>query len=247
MNRSIKFLLTVLTLGLGLSACHGTGNTTIYQDPYYRAWYDVYGYYCGDGYPTAGCNFYADGSKILMSEDPYYRSGITLYNDYWTYTDSFGFRRSYLGFAWLSPSGILYDQFGNALNESESDSVSADVITAASEKERQIQTSAGKALAQKYALNEDRGIEISKTLQDWAKLGKDRARSDADVLDFSRRLFGVSGSRAESALAVAMTTRSLKAVEELNVDVAAHWGTTPEVSKRILQNWYRDESKALGY
>ncbi len=245
MNRTLRYVLVVVTLGIGLSACHST--TTVYQDPYYRAWYDVYGYYCGDGYPTAGCNFYADGSKIMMSEDPYYRSGITLYNDYWTYTDSFGYRRSYLGFAWLSQSGILYDQYGNALNESDSDSISADVITTASEKEKQIQTSAGRALAQKYALNEDRGIEISKTLQDWAKVGKDRARTDADVLDFSKRLFGVSGSRAQSAMAIAMTTRDLKAVEDLNIDVATHWGTSPEVSKKILQNWYRDEARALGY
>ncbi|MBU6152897.1 MAG: hypothetical protein KGP28_01220 [Bdellovibrionales bacterium] len=245
MKRSIQYLITLLALGMGLSACRST--TTVYQDPYYRAWYDVYGYYCGEGYPTAGCNFYADGSKILMSEDPYYRSGVTLYNDYWTYTDSFGYRRSYLGFAWLSPSGILYDQFGNALNEADADAISADVITAAAEREMEIQASAGRALAQKYALNEARGIEISKTLQDWAKLGKDRARTEADIVDFSKRLFGVSASRAESALAVAMTTRSLKAVEELNVDVAAYWGTTPEVSKQILHQWYRDEAKALGY
>lgn len=245
MKRSAQFLFTLLALGFGLAACHST--TTVYQDPYYRAWYDVYGYYCGEGYPTAGCNFYADGSKIMMSEDPYYRSGITLYNDYWTYTDSFGYRRSYLGFAWLSPSGILYDQFGNALNETDSGLTTPDVITAAAQKEQDIQNSAGIALAQKYALNDDRGVQISKTLQDWAKLGKDRARTEADVLDFSKRLFGISGSRAQSALTIAMTTRDLKVVEDLNVDIAAHWGTTPEVSKKILRQWYKDEAKAMGY
>ncbi len=246
MKRSIlRYFCTLIVLGAGLAACHGT--TTVNQDPYYRAWYDVYGYYCGEGYPTAGCNFYADGSKILMSEDPYYRSGITLYNDYWTYTDSFGYRRSYLGFAWLSPSGILYDQYGNALNEADADAISPDVITGAATKELELRTSAGRALAQKYALNEDRGIEISKTLQDWAKLGKDRARTEADVSDFSKRLFGVSGTRAQSALAIAAATRNLKEVEELNVDIAAHWGTTPEVSKKILHQWYRDEARALGY
>jgi hypothetical protein len=57
----------------------------------------------------------------------------------------------------------------------------------------------------------------------------------------------VSGTRAQSALAIAAATRNLKEVEELNVDIAAHWGTTPEVSKKILHQWYRDEARALGY
>jgi hypothetical protein len=245
MNRLALKALGVLACVVGLSACRST--TTVYTDPYYRAWYDVFGNYCGSGYPTSGCNFYSNGNKITMSEDPYYRSGITLYNDYWTYTDSYGYRRSYYGFAWLSSSGILYDQFGNALNETEESSITPDIIAQAAKKEQEVQASVGKALAQKYALNEDRGIEISKTLQDWAKLGRDRARTDSDVADFSKRLFGVSATRTESAIAVAMTTRDLKAVEELNVDVAAHWGTTPEVSKQILRNWYKDEARALGY
>jgi hypothetical protein len=241
-NIGIK-ILGVLALTLGLAACH---TTVVYTDPYYHAWYDVYGNYCTNGYPTSGCNFYSNGSKITMSGDPYYQAGTTLYNDYWTYTDSYGYRRSYTGFAWLSSTGILYDQFGNALNELDDDAAPADVIAAAVVKEKQVQAQVGKVLAQKYALNEDKGVMISKTLQDWAKLGKDRARTDADVSDFSKRLFGVSAAQAEAAIGVAMATQNKSAVENLNVDVAAHWGTSPEVSKQILKNWYKDEASAMG-
>jgi len=242
--RHARALGLMFVFGLAISACH---STTVYQDPYYRAWYDVYGNYCGSGHPTSGCNFYADGSKIVMGEDPYYRSGITLYRDYWTYTDSFGYRRSYYGFAWLSPSGILYDEFGTALNETGESPLSADIVSDAARREHEIQVVTGTVLAQKYALNQEKGIEISKTLQDWAKLGKDRSRTESDVEDFSKRLFGVSGSRVESAIALSVATHNSKALEDLNVDVAAHWGTSPEVSKQILKNWFRSEAQALGY
>ena len=227
-----------------LSAC--SGSVSVGSDPYRQAWYDVYGNYCGSGYPTSGCNFYANGSKITMSQDPYYSSGTTLYYDFWTYTDSYGYRRSYVGYAWLSSTGILYDDYGNALNEMDDASQSADVIAQAAAKEKQVATAVGKALAQKYALAEDKGIMISKTLQDWATLGKGRARTDADVSDFASRLYGVDASKAKNAITQALATQSQQPIEDLNVDVAAHWGTSPEVSKQILKGWYKDEVAAYG-
>jgi hypothetical protein len=245
--RMKNWILKILSLSIvfgTLSACHST--TTIVTDPYYHAWYNVYGSYCGNGYPTSGCNFYANGSKITMSGDPYYHSGVTLYNDFWTYTDSYGYRRSYSGFAWLSSTGILYDQSGNALNELEDDQAPMDLVSEVAAKEKTSREAVGRALAQKYALNEDTGVMISKTLQDWAKLGKDRSRTGADISDFSKRLYGVSADQAESAIEQSVLKGNSKAVEELNVDVAAHWGTSPEVSKQILKSWYKDEAAALG-
>ncbi|NDF16070.1 hypothetical protein EB061_12255, partial [bacterium] len=61
----------------------------------------------------------------------------------------------------------------------------------------------------------------------------------ADVADFSRRLFGLDADRAGKVVERALRERSLREVEGLNVDVAAHWGTSPEVSREILRNWYR--------
>jgi hypothetical protein len=205
----------------------------------------VNGTYCTNGYPLSGCNFYADGSKISANGDPYHNS-MTLYYDYWTYTDSYGYGRSYTGYAWLSSTGILYDNYGNALNEMDSDSASNDVIAAAAAQQDQVTKAVGKAFAAKYALAEDKGITISKTLQDWATLGKDRARTTADIADFSKRLYGLDANRTMGAFQAALSTQSQQPLEELNVDVAAHWGTSPEVSKTILKSWYKDEVSAYG-
>lgn len=251
-NTLLKFLSLAFVAGT-LSACSGSTTTyvsssggTTTPDPYYHAWYDVYGTYCTNGYPMSGCNFYSNGAKITSSGDPYY-ANLSLYFDYWTYTDSYGYRRSYNGYAWLSTTGILYDANGNALNELDQDEAqSADVLSQAATQEKKVQAIAGKALAQKYALAEDKGIMISKTLQDWATLGKGRNRTTDDVADFSKRLYGVDADSAMTAFQTALATQSQKPVEELNVDVAAHWGTSPEVSKEILKSWYAEEVAAYG-
>jgi hypothetical protein len=257
-NMMIK-LLGVAVIAASFSACSGGGGTTtvvttgggssgggtVVIDPYYHAWYNVYGTYCRNGYPESGCNFYADGTKITASGDPYHNS-MTLNYDYWTYTDSYGYGRSYTGYAWLSTTGILYDNYGNALNELDSDSTSNDVISAAAAQESQINKAVGKAFAQQNALSEDKGIQISQTLQDWAVLGRDRARTTADINDMSKRLYGLDANRTMGAFQRALTTQSQQPLEELNVDVAAHWGTSPETSKQILKGWYKDEVAAYG-
>lgn len=243
MKKTITKILGLVVLFGSLSACTGGyGN-----DPYQRAWYDVYGNYCSSGNPYAGCNFYSNGYKISASQDPYYGYGNTYYYDYWTYTDSYGYFRSYVGYAWLSNTGILYDDYGNALNEqNENSQVTADVISQAAAQEKQVAVNVGKTLAQKYALAEDKGILISKTLQAWAVLARDRARTESDVSEFATRLYGVDMSKAKVAMSQSMTSQSQQPLDELNVDVAAHWGTSPEVSKQILKGWYKEEVAAYG-
>lgn len=245
MKKTITKLLGLVLVMGSLSACTG-GYNGGYNDPYQRAWYDVYGNYCSSGNPYAGCNFYANGTKIRANQDPYYGYGATYYYDYWTYTDSYGYYRSYVGYAWLSNSGILYDDYGNALNELDGKEVSADVIAQAAAQEKQVAVKVGKILAQKYALAEDKGILISKTLQDWAVLARDRARTESDITEFATKLYGVDTNKAKNAMAQAVATQSQQPLEELNVDVAAHWGTSPEVSKQILKGWYKEEVAAYG-
>lgn len=250
MNKNLikNTLMMISGMGLALTALTGC-NVTVsgggYVDPYKRAWYDVYGTQCiSYGYPMSGCNFYADGSKIRASEDPYYYE-MTLYAGPWTYTDSYGYGRVYYGSAWLSDSGILYDQYGNALNEMDQDSVSADVIAMAAEKEEQMAKAVGKKFAAEYALNEEAGVQIAHTLQDWATIGRDRSRTAQDIADFSKRLYGVSLDKATGAIDSAIKGDKEPLVD-LNIDVAAHWGTSPETSKAILLKWYKDELSQVG-
>jgi hypothetical protein len=242
MNLGLAGILTLL------SGCYGSvnyGNSYSYN-PYQNGWYDVYGRYCSSGYPTAGCNFYYNGSKIMAQQDPYYYGYNNVYYDYWTYTDSYGYYRSFIGYAWLSGTGILYDQYGYALNELSSAEPSADVIAEASAKEKEVAIQVGKAYAQKHALAEDKGILISQTLQAWAVLGRDRARNEADVELTAKKLFGLDSKKAKLAVDQAILTGSKKPLEELNADIAAYWGTTPETSKEILKQWYSDELSAFG-
>ena len=254
-NKLNSFLRTaglVTFAAISLSACvivtvnGGSSGGSTYVDPYQHAWYDVYGNECtANGYPMSGCNFYADGSKITASGDPYY-SSLTLYYDTWSYTDSYGYGRNYTGYAWLSQDGVLYDSNGNALNELDSDSTeTADVLSQASQAESAMAVQVGQAFAQKYALAEDQGITIAKTLQSWAVLGRDRSRTSADVAAFSKRLYGVSIDSATAAMTSAMKGDE-SALNDLNVDVAAHWGTSPETSKQILKSWYADDLSQLG-
>jgi len=245
--QAILTLSAVILTAISLTACHSTsgGYSGGSYDPYSRAWYDVYGNRCTyNGYPMAGCNFYADGTKIRASSDPY-NSSMTLYYDYWSYTDSYGYYRTYAGYAWLSNTGILYDSYGNALNEMDNEgSQSADVIAQAAKQENQISAEVGKTFAQKYALAEEVGINVAKTLQDWAVLARDRARNESDVADISKRLYGVNLDQAKAAI-IEASKGNMKNLEQVNIDVAAHWGTSPETSKDILTSWYKEELSEL--
>ncbi len=224
--KSISKLLTLATLLGSLSAC----NNATSNDPYQSAWFDIYGHGCSQNIPSPGCNYYSNGMKIWMYQDPFYYPGITFTNGFW-----------------YSPTGIIYDSFGNALNaQGENAEISADVIAQSATLEKQVAITAGKSFAQKYALAEDKGILISQTLQSWAILAKDRARTDADVSEYAKRLYGVELSRAKNAMILAATTQNQQPLEDLNVDVAAHWGTTPEVSKQILKAWYQQELSGYG-
>jgi len=238
-------VLAALATGLMASGCH----VVTYQGGgggYSQAWYDVYGNYCGSGAPQPGCNFYANGRKIVDSEDPYYGSSNTLQYGSWYYVDSYGYDQSYYGWGWLSGTGILYDEYGNALNN-QGDQDSRDLIGDVAEAEKAVVTAVGKQFAAKYALAEDAGVNIAKTLNDWATISKKqkRARTDADVADFSKRLYGVSIEKAQSAIDSAQKG-DLAGLESLNSDVATHWGTSPETSKAILKSWYKKQLAEIG-
>ena len=243
--KTTKGALALLALALTTaSACHNHGNNNggggnVYHQP----WYDVYGYVCGYDVPQAGCNFYADGSKIFVTEDPNYTYD-NFYNGMqygaWSYIDSYGYYASYNGWAWLSSTGVLYDEYGYALNE-EQEQASRDLIGAAAAKEEAVVQKAGKSLASRYALAEATGVSIARTLNQMATLPKrlNRARTDADMADFTKRLYGVDLKRAMDAADKA-SSGDLNELQALNSDVASHWGTQPETSEAILRNWYKD-------
>jgi len=228
------------------SLCAALFLTACYQTPAYnQPWYNVYGGYCGSGYPRPGCNFYGNGFKISANEDPY------SYNQYyqfglWSYTDSYGYYRTYYGWAWQSSTGILYDEYGRALNQ-DGEQDGRDLIAQADAQEKQVVDTVGKQFAATHALSEETGVSIARTLNDWATLSKKqkRARTVADIADFSKRLYGVSVEKAKSAIDAAKGG-DMSQLESVNAEVAAHWGTSPETSKAILKSWYKKQLSDMG-
>jgi hypothetical protein len=247
-TRSLKALgvSLVMATAMSMSACNPGGG-----GPYMQPWYDVYGYQCGSGTPGAGCNFYWDGSKIVDYEDPYYNANNLVQFGAWNYYDSYGYYQTYYGWGWLSPTGILYDDYGYALNN-DAEEDGRDLIGDVASLEKQVVTNAGKRLAERFSsmstpLSEAAGIKIAQTLNDWATLSKKqkRARTDQDIADFSNRLYGVSLDKAKAALDTAKTG-DLKGLESVNTDVATYWGTSPETSKAILKGWYEKQLSDVG-
>jgi hypothetical protein len=234
-KRSFAFLGAAFVLCF--SGCNSNTNN--------RPWYDVYGHLCGNGIPGPGCDFYGDGNKIKNVQDPYYSNHLTLtYSNDWTYTDVYGYQQNYSGWAWLSPDGILYDSNGSSLNTM-TQSDGHDLLGDAAAMEDQIVNQAGQDLAARYALSEATGVQIARTLNDWAVLGKSTARTDEQVASFTSRLYGVSASEVQSALARAQSG-DRTAVDQVNARVAVYWGTNPETSAKVLKAWFQDEMGEFG-
>ena len=240
-RKAKKTLMGASALALSLGAFGCGSNDSSYHDPYSHAWFDVYGTYCYTGRPLPGCNFYGDGAKIRDNEDPYYSSQYLSFGT-WSYTDSYGYQKYYTGYAWLSGDGILYDDYGYALNEQGQDG-GRDLMAAAAQQEAAVVAAAAQGLQDRFALSADTSTTIAKTLNDWAVLGKKHPRTDADVAEFSKRLFGVGVDQLKPAIADAVRGNT-QSLETLNNSVASYWNTSPETSKEILTGWYKSEIAA---
>lgn len=250
LKNQLKFGAIALLVAVGSAACHGGGRggggggpIGGGPDPYRQPWYDVYGYVCGYDTPRPGCNFYSDGYKIIDVEDPYFYSSYNLRYDYWQYTDSYGYTDYYYGWGWVSPNGILYDDWGYALNESGKER-GRDMMSDMAAAETQLVEKAADSLADRFALSGETSLKVARTLNDWASLGKKRGRTEKDVADFSQRLYGVSVEKAAAAL-ISAKQGDLSGVESVNTEIAGHWNTDAETSKEILKTWYGKEMAEL--
>ncbi|MBS1963679.1 MAG: hypothetical protein JST04_15800 [Bdellovibrionales bacterium] len=242
--------LAGLAMMAGLSACNGGGGGgggVIIIDPVVYAWFDVYGNGCATAAqgPGPGCNYYAWGSdlvKIMDFEDPYFNDYYWPEYNTWDYYLN-GVLYEYTGWGWVSPTGILYDDYGNALNKKKG-SGGRDMVRDVAKAESKIVEKAGKDLAAKYNLSVSKGVQIARTLNDWAKIGKQRAKTEKDFAEFSQKLYGVDYTRVKKAVLSAMNgdKADMKATV---ADAAKNWGTNEETMKQVLKNWYHDQVPGL--
>lgn len=229
--------------GTGSSTGTGTGSGTgtgTGVDPNIYAWFDLYGYGCATASagPRPGCNYYWYSGqliKIMDFEDPYFNAYYyNLIYDYYTYYLN-GVLYEFTGWAWISPTGIIYDEYGNALNQrlGRGRDVIADVAT----QEQEVVLEAGKNFAAKYSLSEEKGIQIARALNEWANIGKDRAKTEADFKEFSMKLYGIDYNQVKNAVMEAAAGNDA-AINSTIAEAARNWGTSEETMKDVLKTWY---------
>lgn len=229
-----------------LTACNTTNNynggSTYYSgggtvDPAYYGWYNVYGSECGTLKP--GCNYWSDGLKIVDVEDPYY-SGPYVWNNYYDY---------YYGqYVWESPSGLIYDQYGNCLNRANGGNIQRDLVTIVSNEEAKTIEKAAAGFAKKYSLSAEVSMKVARSFNDWAKLGFKRGskgRTDADLADFTKRLYGVDIKKVGTAILSASLGDS-SSLNSTVSEVASNWNTSPETMKEILKDFHGKQLEAAG-
>lgn len=253
LNQSLMSLAGIAMLA-GLAGCDGGstsggggGGGVIIIDPVVYAWFDVYGNGCAtaNSGPRPGCNYYAWGNdliKIMDFEDEYFDDYYWPEYDYWTYYLN-GVLYAYEGWAWLSPNGILYDDYGNALNKKKG-SGGRDMVRDVAKAEAKVVEKAGKEVAAKYGLSVSKGVQIARTLNDWSKIGKNRAKTEKDFAEFSQKLYGVDYTRVKKAVLSAMAGDKA-AMKATVADAAKNWGTNEETMKQVLKNWYHGQVPGL--
>lgn len=240
MSKTFKRIMlgAILVAVAGIVNCGGGGGGSDY---YYGGWYDVYGYECGSLGP--GCNYYSNGLKIIDVEDPYFDSDYYLEYGSWSYVDSYGYTEYYDGWAWISPTGIIYDDYGNALNEEQN--AGKDIVGDVAVKEESVITAAGKKFAARYELDEQTGIRVARVLNDWATLGKSRARTEADTADFAKRLYGIEMNEIKIALEEAKAGNT-DVLDDTVSKAANNWNTSPETFKEIQKQWFGNQTSGFG-
>ncbi|PIU00723.1 MAG: hypothetical protein COT74_03410 [Bdellovibrionales bacterium CG10_big_fil_rev_8_21_14_0_10_45_34] len=225
--KKVKLLLAAIGLW-GLAGCGGSGSTAYFT----HTWYTVYGSSCGNLKP--GCTYvdWFTSAKAQWWDDPSYsmfRSpewAIVFDTDLGFYVDAFG----YWGF-----NGVFYDYYSErAINEGAGE-VSRDVLAIEGNREEDMIEVAGKDYAKRYQLADETGMRVARVMNDWNKIGKSRSRTDADVADFTQRLYGVDLNEVNSAF----TEGDQASQEELLSKAAQTWNTSAENMRKILSHTYQ--------
>jgi hypothetical protein len=229
----MKKVLVALGLAaamVGLANCGGGGSVstvTVVSD----TWYDVYGNACGQLRP--GCTYVDNYSDVKADwgSDPFY-DPYAVPVDATVFDTDLGYNVDAYGY--FGANGVFYDYYtGRAVN-SGADEDTRDVLAKVGLKEAQVIETAGKDFAAKYQLDEAQGIRVARIMNDWNKIAKTRERTDADVADFTKRLYGVDVNKVK----VALENEDNAAMDDLVSQAAANWNTTPENMKRIVTSIY---------
>ena len=141
-----------------------------------------------------------------------------------------------------TPAAFALADNGNGGMTGTDENSGRDLISDQAANEQAALTAQGRAFAQEHGLTEAVGSEIAQSFHDWEILGKSRARTQEDVADYTRKIFGVEIRDFHQATERAAQGDS-RALDELNCAVATYWGTTPETTSKILTEWYSEKTR----
>jgi hypothetical protein len=124
----------------------------------------------------------------------------------------------YYGYYCMSEDGTAY--------------VSKDVTTTIAQDESAKLEVAARHFSREFQLSDDQGMKIAKTVHDYNAL---KTRSDRDVADFARRLYGIEPNRIVKAVGQAQMGNSA-ALDEVVTEAAKNFNTTQDNMRRIVKS-----------
>lgn len=119
---------------------------------------------------------------------------------------------------------------------------SRDILTGLAEEDERSAEEAGREFAARHSLSDEQGMRAVRITRDFAQL---QTRSAADLEDFSRRLYGVNPAEVVSALHEGQMGNREK-MNELVEQAAAHFGTTPQIMKEVIQDLHGEALRESG-
>ena len=143
----------------------------------------------------------------------------------------------------MSPDGVLYDVYGNALNfvGSESSTGGRDVLASAAEKEAASLTVISQGLQAKYGLDSDAGLNMAKVIAQDIKRPSNRGYTEAELDGMLGKMYNVKLGDMKKVSELAMSGdlggARAKAQSLINTAAAAN-RTTPENMQRMLTDFY---------
>lgn len=234
-------VLGAVTVFSSLAACHTSGYSGAY-DGVYGGGYDGCDWSCSwnNGSSWGGGGGYNDGGSSGNGGGSSNNGGGWNNGGSWNNGSSNSGSNNSNGGSFNNNNG-----WNNGTAESGSTEEGHDLIAQVVEHSDAEVLTAGRKVADQFALSEDTGIQIARTMNSWAAVARKRSLTDADIADFSKRLYGIEIDQAKEAL-VKAKAGDKSGIEKASADIGKYWGTSPETVKTIFKTWYKDELKNIG-
>jgi hypothetical protein len=230
MIRSLVIMFALL-LGMLVTGCNGGSTTTSGNVVGGFVWYDVYGNGCGGLYE--GCT-YLDPNGIQKAhwfQDPFYNGFAEPVYKLVYDTD---FRALVWAYGYEGINQVFYDYYTyRAINEGNEEK-GRDILSTIGQRVEDMVRNAGKQWAEKHGVELSVGLKVAQAAHDWNKIAKTRERTEADLIQFTKRLTGAK----EGDITRALKEGDRKSIDAVVEEAAQTWGTSPEQMKSIVRSIY---------